>query len=115
MSNTIVKNKKRSQMTMSDERRIEVNTPGSLNTILHIVENDNINIDIQELLTVLPLYLLSLTPTQQEVFKAYYLRQSTIYTIRNHFKFTSLSDTERVINSATNKLIKMLKNDYSIK
>jgi hypothetical protein len=101
-------------MTLSDERRVIINRPGSINHLNARITAEKINIDTGELMSMLPAYIMNLTEIQQTVFKAHYLRQLTIGEIRALFGFRSVNDVERALASGTEKIITMIKMDYGV-
>ena len=111
MKNTIPAPSKSSDMVMNYERETWVNTPGSLNTLLDMLSKHGVSITMQELMRIMPLYLLNMTEKQKTVFRSYYWKKMSIHEIRVSFGYKAISDVERPLIGATNKFIKLLLDD----
>lgn len=116
MKNTLAKTTKRtSSMTLSDERKLELHTHGSLKVLEQLISMNNININTAEIMASLPTYIRYFTDKQRVAFQAFYWRQMCIYDIYYTYGFTNVGEVERRLNSATNKYLKMLKADYGVR
>lgn len=114
MQNTVSK-PRNSWMMLSSDREEFINTPGSLNKLQEIINENNINIDTVEIMKSLPTYTRYMTVNQRATFTAYFWRQMSIHSIRCECGFKSINDVERPLKSAIQKYIKMLKADYGVK
>lgn len=99
-------------MKLTHERKVELNTPGSLPLLYSIITENGIEISTQAFMNTLRSYVEKLpTPNQKLVFTAFYMKQRTPSEIRNENGFSRWSDVERPLASATKNYISMLNAD----
>ena len=115
MPNTLTKSNRTSLMTLSPDRALMLNTPGSMYKLHNIIAENKINISAQEIINSMPTYLQYMTENQKLVFRAHYWRQMSIYDIRIQYNFRTISEVERPLKSATEKYIRLIKADYGTK
>ena len=104
-----------SQFSISYERKLELNSRGSLNQLEQLIHDNNINIDTPEMMRSLPSYMNYMTDKQRVAFQSFYWRQMCIYDIYYTFEYAGVNEIERCLKSAIAKYIKMLKADYGTK
>lgn len=100
---------------LNPKRTFEVNISGSLNLLDEYIRKENINADAGDVISTMPLYTQDFTENQKNVFKAFYWRQMSISSIYYQFGFKSINEVERLLKSATDKYLEMLKAEYGTK
>ena len=103
------------QKSMKQIRFTSVNTSGSLNILGEIIKNHGIEISAQDIMRTMPKYLDNFTDLQKNVFKAYFLRQSSVFDIYTRYEFDLVQSAEKLLSTTILEYIEMLKKDYKSK
>ena len=103
------------QKSMKQIKFTSVNTSGSLNILGEIIKNHGIEISAQDIVRTMSKYLSNFTDLQKNVFKAYFLRQSSIFDIYEMYEFDLVQSAERLLSTTILEYIELLKNDYKTK
>jgi len=90
-------------------------TNGSISKLGEIINKSNIDISATGIISTIFNYTNNLEETERDVFKAYFMRQSSVEELCFMYDFKSVDRAEQLLNSAIYNYLNMLKNDYGVK
>ena len=89
-------------------------THGSINKLGEIIDDNETDINPQNIIGTLMIYLKRLQPNEKEVFMAYFMRQSSIEELMYMYDIKSVEETIDLLNSSITSYINMIADDFGL-